>query len=237
MFLDVITEQPTFTGKVMRCLVDGPKSSTEIASRLGLPKGGNASAALDRLVEAGLVSRDHGLNPETGKPVRERRYRMKDNYSRFYLKFIEPVKDIIDDGSYAFTSLDQLNGMDAVMGLAFENLIVNHYRELLPRLGFSRALVKSAAPYVKRGCPSNGMRGCQIDLLVETEESCCLVEVKRRNEIGSETVEEMKGKIAALSIPRGMSVRNALVYDGRLAATVEASGYFNSIINVRELMF
>ena len=41
----------------------------------------------------------------------------------------------IDAGSYAFTSLDQLKGIDAVLDLAFENLVVNHYREILPRLG------------------------------------------------------------------------------------------------------
>ena len=88
MFFDVITEQQTFTGQVLRCLADGPRTSAEVASRLGLPKGGNTSAALDRLVEAGLVARDHGRNPETGRPVRERRYRLMDNYTKFYLKYI-----------------------------------------------------------------------------------------------------------------------------------------------------
>ena len=237
MFLDVITEQPTFTGQVLRCLVDGPLSATEIASRLGLPKGGNTSAALDRLVEAGLVARDHGRNPATGKPVRERRYRMRDNYSRFYLKYIEPVKDIIDVGSYAFSSLDQLKGMDAVLGLAFENLIVNHYQEILPRLGLSRTLIESAAPYSKRGNGNAANHGCQVDLLIETELSCCLVEVKRRKEIGDEVVDEMMEKVKSISVRDGVSVRTALVYDGHLSATVEASGYFNSLINVREILF
>ncbi len=237
MFFDVITEQPSFTGQVLRCLADGPQTATEVATRLELPKGGNTSAALDRLVEAGLVARDHGRNPETGRPVRERRYRLMDNYTKFYLKFIEPVKSIIDDGSYAFTSLEQLKGIDGVLGLAFENLVVNHYREILPRLGLSRVLIESAAPFVKRGCPKERAGGCQVDLLIQTAQACCFVEVKRRKDIGEEVVEEMKGKLNALSLPRGISIRTALVYDGNLSPTVEAAGYFNALVNVRELLF
>ena len=237
MFSDVITAQPSFTGQVLRCLIDGPRGATEIATALGLQKGGNTSSALERLVEAGLVARDHGRNPETLKPPRERRYRLKDNYSRFYLKFIEPVKDIIDDGSYAFTSLEQLKGIDTILGLAFENLIANHYREILPRLGLSRALIESAAPFAKRAGANDKKAGCQIDLLIQTAQSCCLVEVKRRKEIGDEVIDEMKAKVGALSMPNGMSVRTALVYDGHLAATIEAAGYFSSLIDVRELLF
>ena len=214
MFFDVIAAQPSFTGHVLRCLVDGPLTSTEVAARLALPKGGNVSAALDRLVEAGLVSRDHGRNPETGRPVHERRYRLMDNYTRFYLKYIEPVKNIIDDGSYAFTSLEQLKGMDAVLGLAFENLVVNHYRELLPRLGLSRALIESAAPFVKRGRAGKNGGGCQVDLLIQAAQSCCVVEIKRRREISDDVVDEMKKKLNSLSLPKDLSVRTALVYDG-----------------------
>ena len=237
MFFDVIAAQPSFTGHVLRCLVDGPLTSTEVAARLALPKGGNVSAALDRLVEAGLVSRDHGRNPETGRPVHERRYRLMDNYTRFYLKYIEPVKNIIDDGSYAFTSLEQLKGMDAVLGLAFENLVVNHYRELLPRLGLSRALIESAAPFVKRGRAGKNGGGCQVDLLIQAAQSCCVVEIKRRREISDDVVDEMKKKLNSLSLPKDLSVRTALVYDGGISASVEASGYFNAIVNIRELLF
>ena len=63
------------------------------------------------------------------------------------------------------------------------------------------------------------------------------MEVKRRKDIGEEIVEEMKGKLNVLSLPRDMSIRTALVYDGNLSPTVEAAGYFNALVNVRELLF
>ena len=75
--------------------------------------------------------------------VRERRFRLKDNYSRFYLKYIERNKKVIDADAFSFASLDELEGIDSVMGLAFENLVVNNYRELIPYLHMDGALVRT----------------------------------------------------------------------------------------------
>ena len=44
-------------------------------------------------------------NPETGEEMREKRYRLKDNYTRFYLRYIEPQKKVIDEGAFSFASV------------------------------------------------------------------------------------------------------------------------------------
>ena len=236
MFTDVIAAQPRFSGEVLRCLVDGPKTVSEVAARLGVERGGNVSKAMVRLEEAGFVSPDHGKNPETGAEIRERRFRLSDNYARFYLKFIEPVKELIDNGGFSFTSLKALGGWNAVKGLAFENLVLNHYPEFAARLGLSATLVKSAAPYVKRGSKLSGESGCQIDLLLQAENMMCLVEIKRQKSIGVEVIEEMEAKVSALGRKRGVTLRTALVYSGELDPGVAASGYFNAIVDVEEVM-
>lgn len=234
MFNDVITEQPVFTGRVLRTLVDGPRSVTEIAAALGTEKGGRISGALDTLAESGLVSADAGRNPETGAEVRERRYRLRDNYARFYLKFIEPVRRMIDDGSYRFASLAALDGWNVVMGLAFENLIVNNYAALLPHLHLGAALITSAAPY--RKSPVRGRsKGCQIDLLIQAQGMICLVEMKRRD-IDKSIIAEVDAKVASISRPPGVSIRTALVYDGAIAPTIEANGYFDAIVPASRLL-
>ena len=236
MFSDVIARQPTFAARVLRCLTDGPKTVSEIAGLLEMGRNGHISAALDQLAEAGFVAADQGRNHETGVDMRERSYRLRDNYTRFYLKYVEPVKTVIDSDSYSFVSLEQLEGWDAVMGLAFENLVLNHFREFLPRLGLGKALVVSAAPYRKSGSEKRHVRGCQVDLLVQTENTICLVEVKRRKSIDRGVIDEMDDKVEALSRPKGKTIRTALIYDGKLAQTVEASGYFNAIVNIREIL-
>ena len=235
MFNDVITRLPTLTSSVIRSLTDGSLSSTEVARRIGKGKGGHVSDALEQLVESGMVAADEGKNPRTGENARIKHYRLKDNYSRFYLKYIEPEKAAIDGGAYAPGSLEQLDGWQSVLGLAFENLVVNNVPALLELLGLASSLVVSAAPF-RRISSSIAGGGVQVDLLLQTRRSVCLVEIKRRREIGREVIDEMAEKVQRLPRRKGVSVRTALVYDGHLAPIVEADGYFDSIVPFRSLM-
>ena len=82
-----------------------------------------------------------------------------------------------------------LPGWDTVLGLQFENLIVNNVNELLAPCHLGGIPVLSAAPYLKRGRKNpDGVREerLQIDILIQTRKSICIVEIKRKNEIGEE---------------------------------------------------
>ena len=235
MFSDVITKLPTLSGKIVRALVGRPLSVSETAVAVKVGKGGKIGEALEQLEEAGLVASDIGKKPETGATARETRYRLKDNYARFYLRYIEPKKEIIDAGAYRFVSLDALDGWDSIMGLQFENLVLNHYPELLVPLHIGNSLIESAAPYSRRR-KGDGAGGLQIDLLIQTRHSNFVIEMKRKREIGREVVDEVSRKLKLLSTPRGKSARAALVYDGNLAPVVETDGYFDALIPFRRLL-
>lgn len=230
MFADVVTRQPQFTGSVLRCLKDAPRSVSEIARELGMERGGRISDCLEQLEECGLVVNDSGMNPVSGKRSREEVFRLNDNYSRFYLKYIEPIKDVIDRNAFAFGSLDRLDGWESVMGLQFENLVLANLGTIVGMLGFGNAQILSAAPYRRAASRDGSRKGVQIDLLIQTRRSICLVEIKRRREIGREVIDEMEEKVAALPRRRGISIRTALVYAGHLAPIVEADGYFDAIV-------
>lgn len=236
MFRDVITEEQNFSGKILRAIVDRPRTAAEISHDLGISRNGRISDALKRLVEAGFVAPDTGKNPETGKDIAFERYRIKDNYARFYLKYIDPVKDIIDGGRYAFKSLETLENWNTVMGLQFENLIVNNYTSLIPLLHLSDVLLTSAAPYRKSAVPSKRQPGAQIDLLLQSRRTNYIVEIKRKNEIGRSIIDEVDKKVSALTRPRSISVKTALVYEGQLAPIVETDGYFDAIISAEDLL-
>ena len=236
MFADVVTRRPRFASEVLECLVDGPLGTPEIARKLGVERSGNITLALNQLVEAGFVSTDAGINPETGEEMKDRHYRLRDNYSRFYLKCIRPAARIIDEGSYAFHSLAQFDEWNAIMGLAFENLVVNNYRELLEPLHMDKALILSAAPFRRVAAVKSGRKGVQIDLLLQTKMSICVVEIKRKREIGREIIGEISTKCDRLVKRSGVSLRTALVYDGELAPSVEADGYIDSVVPARRLL-
>ena len=220
--------------RILTALAESPLTLSEIASALRVERGGSISKHLEELKTAGLVSEDSGLNPATGKPVKCTRFRISDNYTRFYLKYIRPNEHMIDRDAFRFNTLEVLPGWQTILGLQFENLILNNLPLLLPRLGLDRVLLKSTAPW--RQLPTTRKKGCQIDLLLQSERSVCIVEIKRRNTIGPEIEEEISRKIKALSLPRDISVRTALVYDGNLSPSVEARGYFDAIIPADNLL-
>jgi len=236
MFADVVTRQPQFTASVLRCLKGEPRSVSEIACEIGMERGGRISDSLEQLAECGLVVNDGGVNPQSGRNVRESRYRLNDNYSRFYIRYIEPVKDVIDRDAFTFGSLDGLDGWESIMGLQFENLVLANLGSLVGMLGLGNAQIVSAAPYRRAASRDGTRKGVQIDLLIQTRRSMCIVEVKRRREIGREVIDEVAEKVSSLPRRSGISVRTALVYEGQLAPIVEADGYFDAIVPFARLL-
>ena len=233
-FSEVFGARVTTRGRILRLLLDGDLSSSELAEREGKQPNGSYAEALRDLQLAGFVAEDGGLSPLTGRPIKQSRYRVKDNYARFYLKNIEPRSEAIKSGLFAFSSLEQLNGWDSVLGLQFQNLILNHITDLFPRLGLEKSLVLSAAPYFQNATKRN--RGCQIDLLIRTERMLMVVEIKRRKEIGHGIIAEVEEKVRRLRHDKRLSIRTALVYDGTLAASVPADRYFDFIVPSDELL-
>ena len=223
--------------KILESLAETPMTAGNLSKAVGVAYNGRFISLMKELVEGGFVDDDPGKNPETGKPVGVARYRLRDNYTRFFLKYIAPHKQEIEYGSYVFSSIEQLPGWDAIMGLQFENLVVNNSQQLVRLLGVGNAIVESAAPYrnsKRKG--KGGVRGCQVDLLVQTARTAYVVEVKRKRFIGGEIVAEVEEKVRRLPLRKGLSARPVLVYDGELLPSVEGCGYFDAIVNARQLL-
>lgn len=223
--------------KILESLSETPMTAGDLAKAVGVAYNGRFIALMKELVEGGFVDDDPGKNPETGKEVGIARYRLRDNYTRFFLKYIAPHKQEIERGSYEFTSIEQLPGWNAIMGLQFENLIVNNSMQLVRHLGIGNAIVESAAPYrhLKRK-GHDGVRGCQVDLLIQTARTAYVVEIKRKRFIDEEIVAEVEEKVRRMPFRKGLSARPVLVYDGELLPSVEGSGYFDAIVNARQLL-
>ena len=179
-----------------------------------------------------------GLNPHTGRTVREVRYRLRDNYTRFYLKYVLPRKAARESGAFRYTPLDRLPGWDAIMGLQFENLVLNNADALIEALGLDKSLIISAAPYRKqmRRGSSTSDGGCQIDLLLQLKQALYVIEVKRRATIDSSVTDDVLEKVKRLPNPRGLSVRPVLVYEGILSPAVNENGVFVAALRASDLL-
>ena len=234
VFSDVFGRHADARRAVLETLADGSKGLSEIADALGKERNGHLKDHLRDLELAGFIARDGGLNPETGKPARTELYRLSDNYTRFFLRFVRPHAAAIERGLFRFSSLAQLPGWETVLGLQFENLVLGNAARLAPLVGLDGPLVLSAAPW-RRAAKGKPGKGVQIDLLYQTQRSVCVVEIKRRREIGPGIVDEVARKVECLPIPGGVSVRTALVYDGELSPSVEACGWFDHLVPAARL--
>ena len=219
--------------RLVKAVAYGSKSPVQIAEAIGIERNGHLVEHLDDLVLAGFLAKDENINPETGKPSRIAKYRLRDNYLRFYLHHIEPVEREIRQGNFKFSGLSELKGWETIKGLQFENLTVSNYRALLPVLGIDGANIKSAAPF--RRDADGTERGVQIDLMIRTENCAYIVEVKRRNRIEESVAVELDAKIRRLGLPSSVSVRTALVYDGEIASSLRTERKFDFLIPVERL--
>ena len=72
------------------------------------------------------------------------------------------------------------------------------------------------------------------------EEQILTITVRTKGEpcplTDAEIREWYAAKIAALRLPRGITVRAALVYDGELSPAVEAGGFFDALVPASKLL-
>lgn len=219
--------------EILSALAERPMTVSEIAGALKKPKNGHIAGLVKDLVQAGFLLPERGNNPATGELRQEIRYRIGDNYVRFYLHFLNPRRAMIEDGTYRFDSLEQLPGWDGVLGFQFENLVLGALPELVRHLHLEKTRILSMAPF--RKARNGSERGCQIDCLIQTKRSLYVVEIKRKAEIGLEVIDEVERKVDSLAYDEKLSVRTVLVYDGRLAPAVVEENYFTSIVSAAEL--
>ena len=238
IFSDVFGRKSRTKRMMLESLASGSKTLSEIAASIGKGRGGHVSEALEELELAGFVIRDRGVNPETSQPAKIDRYRIRDNYTRFYLRFIAPYSAMIRGGAFKFAGLDALPGWDSILGLQFENLVLNNADALIEALGLDRSLIISAAPYRKqmRRGSSTSDGGCQIDLLLQLKQALYVVEVKRRATIDASVTDDVLEKVKRLPNPRGLSVRPILVYEGILSPAVNENGVFAATLRASDLL-
>ena len=218
---------------VLKAVSYGSRTLDEIARSLGKERNGHLGDVLEELELAGFIAKDQGVNPSTGKVGRIAQYRLKDNYTRFYLHHIEPHAREIASGLYRFESLSSLQGWSTIKGLQFENLVVSNYRTLLPILGIDGASLLSAAPY-RRGRVGDEA-GVQVDMLLQTKSTAYVVEIKRQANIEADIVTEIGDKVRRLGYRSSASVRTVLVYEGNLAPSVRLDHAVDFIVPAERL--
>jgi hypothetical protein len=235
IFHDIFSRRAGAYRKVAAALAEGPKTVSEISATLGQERGGTLSGVAEDLVAAGFVSREASFDPVTGRthPYGVR-YRLCDNYLRFYLRCVEPVCAAVEKGLFKWTFIDSLPGWDTLMGLQFENVVLGNLAIVLGKIGLANVPILNVGPYCRR--PTHRQKGCQIDLLIRTRQSLYVFEVKFRRQIDKAILSEVRQKVERLKVPRSLSVRTGVIFQGELHPEIQPSDYFDFLLPFENLL-
>ena len=235
IFSDLFARRSTSYKHIVQALAQGPAVISELCKRLRVAPSGYLTESLNDLVKSGFVSRDYTWRFPTGDVTKTSQFRLSDNYIRFYLKYIDPKIPKIEKNNYDFTSLGLLPGWHSIMGLQFENLVLQNRHYIKQCLNLAQHDIESNNPFFQK--PSKSTPGCQIDYLIQSRLGVLYVcEIKfSGSRIGKDIIKEVQQKIDRLIVPKRLSIVPVLIHVNDVTDEVLDSAYFAKIIDFGDI--
>jgi hypothetical protein len=125
----------------------------------GLPTGGTFSKITDELIESGFITQ---YLPFKGN-AKQSLYRLSDEYSMFYLKFMQGAKSL---GKGTWLRLFNSRNYVAWSGFSFETICLKHIQQIKSALRVA-AVYSENSSWISR----NENEGTQIDLLIDRDDN------------------------------------------------------------------
>jgi len=222
--------------KIVNRLAEGPADYQQIANDIDYPSGGALTQYLKELVISGFIAADSAWQLTSGKTNNTLRYRLRDNYLRFYLKYIQPRLEQIERQHFMDITLTALPGFETVMGLQVENLILNNRQLIHKLLSIDPNHIVNDNPYFQN--KTTKQQACQVDYLIQTKfKTLYVCEIKfSLNPIGKEIIKEIQAKIDKLNCPKSYTAVPVLIVANGVSPQLEATDYFFKFISMEELL-
>jgi AAA+ ATPase superfamily predicted ATPase len=234
-FEKIFTDLFAKKGDAYRCILErlslAKADIDQICEVLRMKKGGTVTGYLHNLKVTGFIAQDSTWNLDDGTVSKFSYYRLKDNYTRFYLKYIKPNKEKIEKGV-----ITKPPAWDSIMGLQFENLVLNNSKTLWEKMHIQPDDIVFENPFFQR--TTRDQAGCQIDYLIQTKYNVLYVcEIKfSRDVIKSSVVEEVREKIRKLKTPKHFSIMPVLIHVNGVLDQVTEAEFFSHIIDFSEFL-
>jgi AAA+ ATPase superfamily predicted ATPase len=233
IFSDLFSRRSGSYKEIVNRLAEGPKELPEICKELNKSRGGLRNKYLDDLIKAGFVQRDFTWNLEDARESKLSRYRLSDNYLRFYLKYISRNRNKIEKGNF-FPS--RLPSWEGIMGLQFENLVIHNRQIIWKLIGISPEEVVADGPFFQKA--TRRQPGCQIDYMIQTRfNNLYICEIKfSKDRLRKAIIEEVKERNKRLKIPKHFSIRPVLIQVNGIENSILEEEFFDKIIDFGKLL-
>ena len=216
--------------KIVRYLATNPHTLQEVAQHLDIQSGGGLKTYLENLEKALFITSYTPFGK--GSNTKLKKYKLTDEYVRFYLKYIHKNKKIIKQNTQVnlFDKLVKQN-WNAWLGFSFENFCFKNSNWLAEKMGF--------ADQVKNTCPLfvREKKGFQIDLIFERFDNTITVcEIKYLNDqITPKIIPEFEKKLSLLAVKKGITIEKALISQFGADKPLQESGYFHHNLCISDL--
>lgn len=160
---------------------------TELVRITGLKSGGGLTLLLTELIECGFVKTLLPINQKNA----DRLFRLVDEYSLFYFKFLANQKT-----NSSWQQISATPTYKIWSGYAFENVCLKHIKSIKNALGISGIITNNYSWFQKNNEYS---AGAQIDLIVDRADNCInIFELKFHNkelEITKNYTDQLRNKV------------------------------------------
>lgn len=236
IFSDYFSSKSPVYEKILKILIKAPNNAAFVCKQLKMPQTGLTSEYFDDLEQAGFITRDYTWNIQTSLDSKLSNYRLSDNYTRFYLKYIHPILSKINRETFEFFSLSALQNWETVCGLQFENLVLQNRQLVKNSLEIPYGDVVAENPFYQR--PTKKIKGCQVDYMIQTRFNTLFVcEIKfSKNPITQKVIHEVEQKIKRMTVPKNFSIRPVLIHVNGVTQDVVDERFFDKIINFSDYL-
>lgn len=232
LFTYLISKRNKIYKQILHILMEKSVSQEDINNSLSKTKSGDITRYLNDLSETGFITREYTWHIKDGSLSKLSRYRLSDNYTRFYLKYIDVNKSGILKGQI----FNLPTSWHSIMGFQFENLVLSSSNAIHEFLHIPLNEIICHGPYFQT--ETSTRKGCQIDYLIQTKYNIIyVIEIKFRDDvIGPSIIAELQEKINRLEKPKGFSCRPVLIHVNGVAKSVVESGFFSAIIDLSDFL-
>ncbi len=228
IFFSQFKESKTYQ-RIVLILSTAPHSLEELAKKLKMASGGGLKDYLHNLELAQFVL---SYRPMTKKSTKTIKYKLTDEYLRFYYRFIRPYKKQIDQDRTSGIFATQVKTIwKPWFGFAFENFCFKNALVLAEKMGFAE-YVKDFGPYYA----SRDSASAQFDLVyTRTDSVMTICEIKyAQSEIEMDVVLAMQEKLLILGSTE-LTIEKVLVTTVGVSAAVKESRFFHHVMTLKEI--
>jgi hypothetical protein len=229
IFYSQFKEHKTYEN-IAKLLKNTPLSLQQLSDKTKIPSGGGLRFYLQNLEYTNFITSYVPYNKNLNSKLMK--YKLTDEYLRFYYKYIEPNLRLIRENQRRDLFSQIVKPVwNPWLGFAFENFCMKNAYYLAEIMGFANQVLHWGPLF------NRDDTGFQVDLIYLRQDNVItLCEMKFHSKpIGVSVIKEVEYKCKLLTVPRGYTIERALITRFGVDSSLQELNYFHHVVEIKDL--